>query len=87
MPRHSFLSDVPDSNLEGQRIVIHFPDKSAFLHVPDRWRSTRANYHRNGLIARDSRDALIAVLASTRGGTDDTVEKFEKLHRKRAVIV
>lgn len=95
MPRDVRWSDVrKDSegnildDLEGQRIVIHMPDVAAFAHVPPRWRKTTANYSRNGLIARDSLDALIACVAPDRtGGTEDTIKKYRRLFRREPILV
>ncbi len=88
MPRQLFHSGVPDKMVEGQRIMIHMPDVDAFTTVPLRWRKTQANYSRNGLIALDSRDALIASVAANRtGGTEDTIKKYRKIHRKEPILV
>lgn len=88
MPRDERRSDVPKiPGMNGQRIVIHWPDLDALADVPPRWRSTRANYARNTLIARDARDHLIASVAWTRkGGTEDTINKFRKFHGKEPMI-
>jgi hypothetical protein len=88
MPRQVLRSDVPDKSVEGRRIMIHMPDLAAFASVSPRWRSTRANYARNGLIARDSRDHLIASVAADRaGGTEDTIKKYERIHKRKAMLV
>lgn len=69
-------------------IIIHRPDKSAHPDLPEPFRSTRQNYDRNTLIARDSEDVLIACVASDRtGGTEDTIEKFERLHPAGRLIL
>ena len=42
----------------------------------------KANYERNTLIARDS-DVLIAVVAPDRkGGTEDTIKKWNRFHKE-----
>lgn len=46
-----------------------------------------AGFARNGLIARDA-DILIACVAPDRtGGTEDTIRKFEKLGKGKALLV
>lgn len=46
-----------------------------------------AGFIRNTDIAKFS-DILIAVVASDRkGGTEDTIKKFEKIHNKKALII
>lgn len=46
-----------------------------------------AGFTRNGLIARDA-DILIACVAPDRtGGTEDTIRKFEKLNKGKAILV
>jgi len=62
----------------GCTIVIH--------HADWKRKGRSAGFQRNTLIAQDC-DILIAVVASDRrGGTEDTIEKAEKLG-KRIVIV
>jgi hypothetical protein len=68
-------------------IIIHYPDKSKLPPNPKRWDFAKINYDRNTLIARDS-DILIAIVAADRkGGTEDTVKKFKKLHPKGRLIL
>lgn len=87
LPRQTLLSGVPDAQVSGPRIRIHLPHHKAFMETDPRWRSTVANYARNGLIARDARDALIACVAPDRsGGTEDTIKKFRRIHRKRETL-
>jgi hypothetical protein len=69
-------------------ITEHLPDKSSFRQLPQPWRATRQNYERNTLIARDARDYLIACVSTDRtGGTEDTIKKWIKFHRKEPIIV
>lgn len=70
----------------GLKPLIHRPDKSQLPRNPERRDFARINFARNTLIARDS-DVLIAILAETKGGTDDTVRKFKKFHPKGVVIL
>lgn len=72
-------------------IRIHVPDENrldAKLLAKNR-RAAYAviNYARNTLIAQDS-DKLIACVAPDRkGGTEDTIKKFVKLHGKDNLII
>lgn len=69
-------------------ITEHLPDKNSFRQLPQPWRATRQNYERNTLIARDARDYLIACVSLDRtGGTEDTIKKWIKFHRKEPIIV
>lgn len=62
-------------------IIIHYPDKSQLPPSPKRWDFAKINYARNTLIARDS-VVLFAIVAEDRkGGTEDTVKKFEKFRK------
>lgn len=57
-------------------IIIHYPDKSKLPKNPTKKDFRNINYDRNTLIARDS-DILIALtVKGSRGGTDDTVDKY-----------
>jgi hypothetical protein len=88
LPRDERISDAGSALLQGPRIIIHYPDVEAFSTVPPRWRSTRANYSRNELIARDSRDHLIACVGPDRkGGTENTIQHFRRIHRKEPILV
>lgn len=63
--------------------IIHWPDKSKLPENPKRWDFAKINYDRNTLIARDS-DVLVACVAADRkGGTEDTIKKFKKIHKER----
>lgn len=63
------------------RFVEHKPDRYAYPDMPEPWRSTKQNYDRNTLIARDSIDVLIACVAPDRtGGTEDTITKWQRAH-------
>jgi hypothetical protein len=66
-------------------ITIHRPEP-----VPSgspRWAHTKANYARNTLIAQDS-DILIACVSEDRkGGTENTIKSFKKIHPKNTVIL
>lgn len=69
------------------QMIIHKPDRDAFPNTPDRWRSTKQNYARNELVARDSRDALIACVApDRRGGTEDTIRRWVRIHRGEPIL-
>jgi hypothetical protein len=60
-------------------ITIHKPNWNKY--------GRSAGFNRNGLIARDA-DVLIAVVAEDRkGGTEDTIRKFKKLHPEGEVIL
>jgi hypothetical protein len=60
-------------------ITIHKPNWDKY--------GRSAGFNRNGLIARDA-DVLIAVVAEDRkGGTEDTIRKFKKLHPQGEVIL
>jgi len=58
------------------------------IHKPNWEKYGRsAGFNRNGYIARDA-DVLIAVVAEDRkGGTEDTIRKFKKLHPEGEVIL
>jgi hypothetical protein len=46
-----------------------------------------AGFQRNGLIAADA-DILIACVANDRtGGTEDTIKKYLKMHKKALILV
>ncbi len=59
-------------------ITIHY----AYWNGPD---GKRAGFVRNTLIAQEA-DVLIALLAETPGGANDTEKKFESLRHKKAII-
>ena len=70
----------------GMKIKIHYPDKSKIV-TGQRWEWTKINYERNTLIARDS-DTLIACVASDRkGGTEDTIKKYQALGKTELILV
>jgi|GEM_PF-1550439 len=72
----------------GHDKLIHYPDKTRYLDTPLRFRATKQNYERNTLIARDSKDELIACVASDRkGGTEDTIKKWIRFHHKDVILV
>lgn len=59
--------------------IIHRPDRTLYPDTPEPWRSTKQNYARNTLVARDSAYALIACVAPDRtGGTEDTIAKWRR---------
>lgn len=63
------------------RLVEHPPDRTTHQGLPQPLRATKQNHDRNTLIARDSRDVLIACVAPDRtGGTEDTITKWKRLH-------
>lgn len=67
--------------------IIHRPDRDAFPLVHERWRSTWQNYARNALVARDSRDALIACVApDRRGGTENTIKTYRRAHKREPIL-
>lgn len=69
-------------------LILHRPDKKAYLDVQERWRSTRQNYARNELVARDSRDVLIACVSPDRtGGTEDTIKRYRRIHGREPILV
>lgn len=69
-------------------LVEHLPDKTAFLDLEEPWRSIKQNYARNTLVARDSRDALVACVAPDRtGGTEDTIKKWKRFYPKLEVTL
>lgn len=75
----------------GAPIILHLPDKSrldqALLKKAPRAAYAKINYDRNTLIAADS-DILIACVAPDRkGGTEDTVKKFKRLHPDKELIL
>ena len=69
-------------------IIRHLPDQTQLREdVPKRAAYAIINYARNELIAKDA-DVLIACVALDRkGGTEDTIRKFKKLHPDREVIL
>lgn len=73
-------------------ITIHRPDQGeldlALLVQNPRAAYAKINYARNTLVARDA-DVLIACVApDRRGGTEDTIRKFEKIHPgQKAILV
>ena len=77
------------ANTEQHAILLHRPDKTAFAGEQNpRLRATKQNYARNSLIARDSRDVLIACVANDRkGGTEDTIQKYEAMYKREAILV
>jgi hypothetical protein len=75
-------------------ILIDLYNTQKIIHLPEfvpkgspRWAYTKANYARNTLIAQSS-DILIACVASDRkGGTEDTIKKFEKIKSKDKIYL
>jgi hypothetical protein len=70
---------------------IHYPNKSQLdrqlLAVNPRAAYAVINYARNKLIARDS-DMLIACVATDRkGGTENTIKWFRKLHPNGKLVL
>ncbi len=84
LPFQRLYSNVPDTDMDGPRMMIHMPDIAAFAHVPSRWRSTQANYARNSYIARGAMDHLIACVAAD---TEDTIRKWKIFHGKEPILV
>ncbi len=68
--------------------IIHRPNKAAYPELQQPLRSTKQNYERNTLVARDSRDFLIACVApDRRGGTEDTIRKWRKFYPDKEPIL
>lgn len=69
------------------RTLIHKPNRESYLDTPEPWRSTKQNYDRNYLIARDARDYLIACVASDRkGGTENTIRHWKTLYCREPIL-
>lgn len=67
-------------------ITIHYPNKSN-LKSNSKWAWAEINYARNTLIAQDS-DILIACVAEDRkGGTEDTIKKFQKMGKPGLILI
>ena len=68
------------AKVEGIPILIFYPKTTS-----SGWKKFK---ERNTLVAKFSTKALIACVASDRkGGTEDTIKKYERLHRKKAILV
>ena len=63
----------------GTSILIHYPDWVKY--------GKSAGFVRNGKIAKDSTVLIACVALDRKGGTEDTIEKFEKLHPYGKVIL
>jgi hypothetical protein len=46
-----------------------------------------AGFKRNTLIAQDAQILIACVASDRKGGTEDTIKKFEKLHPPRKAII
>lgn len=69
---------------ENGGLILHLPKKPP--SGSPRWAYAKANYERNGLIARDS-DVLISCVAPDRkGGTEDTIKKFLKAGKDKFMV-
>ena len=71
-------------------MIIHKPKKSSLdkklMKVNPKAAYAIINYARNTLIAQDS-DILIACVSHNRkGGTEDTIKKFEKLKKGKVIL-
>lgn len=66
-------------------MVIFYPNMKPYANVAkQRWMFTKANYERNTLVAHNS-DIIFALVAPDRkGGTEDTIEKFEKIYPNKS---
>lgn len=67
--------------------IIHLPDKSKLdkklLETRPRAAYAKINYARNVLVARDSKDYLIACVAEDRmGGTEHTIKEWKKYQKE-----
>lgn len=62
----------------GMEISIHYPDLSEWIEPVQRWQFAKSAYERNTLIA-DECDILIAIWDSKSRGTNDTIQKVDKL--------
>jgi hypothetical protein len=74
----------------GVKPIIYYPDKSQLdprlLALNPRVAYAKINYARNALVAARA-DELIACVASDRkGGTEDTIKRFEKRTGKAAIL-
>jgi len=63
----------------GLSILTHYPDWMAHHQ--------RAGFIRNTKIAKDSTVLIACVASDRKGGTEDTIEKFEKLHPYGKIIL
>jgi hypothetical protein len=71
----------------GIPITIHYPNQADLPDEPKTWDYRVINFARNTLIAEDA-DILVAMVAPDRkGGTEDTIEKFCKLHSKGKLFI
>ena len=81
---------IKEYNIPDDKVIIHYPDKTKLdpekMKRNPRWAYAEINYARNTLIARDS-DILIAVVAEDRkGGTEDTLNKAEKMGKSIVLV-
>lgn len=70
-------------------VILQQKYEIPFIWYPAEWEKygKKAGFKRNTDIAEQS-DILIACVASDRtGGTEDTIKKFEKIHKRKAIIV
>lgn len=70
-------------------VIADIYDLPIAIFYPDWKRDGRAaGFVRNGDIAKKSHDLIACVSAQRKGGTEDTIRKFEQAHSgKRAIIV
>jgi hypothetical protein len=75
----------------GVEMIIYHPNKDdidqAILEANPRAAYAIINFARNGLIASNS-DILVAMVApDRRGGTEDTIKRFKKIHGGRNLFI
>lgn len=70
--------------------IIHYPDKSKLDIALMQWNPSAAyakiNYARNTLVAADSEFLIAAVAPDRKGGTEDTIKKWLRLHKGHGQI-
>lgn len=82
-----YFAEVINHTLQLNPMIIHYPDKTKLPRNPTKKDFAIINYARNTLIARDS-DILIALVKPERkGGTEDTIKKFEGYSNKKAILL
>lgn len=84
-----FLTD----HFELAKPIIHLPvlpdDWDELVGIQRKWAYAKAAYARNKLIARDSTVLIACAALDRKGGTEDTVKSFKKLHKgyRRVILV